>query len=591
VTKQIGVLIGVTFLPLMFLPASLANAQVSFAPVQKYPLKTAPHRAIIGDFNGDGKPDLAALSIYGGTVSILLNNGDGTFASPQNFPAIQPDPQGPTFFSGIALGDVNGDGKLDVIMSHTTDRNTGAGVINVLLGNGDGTLQGPTTTAIDSFAYNLFGVGDFNGDGKLDVLCGADDSTNTFSLLVLFLGNGIGGFTRASTSQPGYASAGVTAVIADVNHDGKLDVVLSRQTDPVIGFLGNGDGTFQPSFQVPAPTPAFFLSAGDFGHHGEPDLISTSFQQYQCVCPGFGVPPRWFATGPPGSATLLMAKGDGTFGGPGLISNADFLEPVAGDFDGDGNLDFAAAALAGPPPLAYSGSFTFFLGNGQGGFGAPVSSPLAATNIMLGEATNIAPGDLDGDGFSDLVQVASSSLQIALNTTATFSLSASAPGSPIQAGGMASYTVTVSQQHGFSNAVALSCSAPVSAGMHCSISPSSVTPGGTATLSISTMGASALLAEPANQSHSRLLFALWLPVGAIFFGGIRIRSKQCMSKSFLIVILGSVITTGLLVQVACGGGGATLKHNSNTAAGTYRITVTGTSGSIQHSTTTTLTVQ
>src|SRR5256885_15857290 len=99
---------------------------------------------------------------------------------------------------------------------------------------------------------------------------------------------------------------------------------------------------------------------------------------------------------------------------------------------------------------------------------------------MLGEATNIAPGDLDGDGFADLVQVASSSLQIALNTTATFSLSASAPGSPIQAGGMASYTVTVSQQHGFSNAVALSCSAPVSAGIDIFLLPSSLTPGGTA---------------------------------------------------------------------------------------------------------------
>lgn len=588
--KRIGFLISIAFLPLVSLPAFMANAQVSFAPVQNYPLKTAPYRVIIGDFNGDAKPDLAALSIYGGTVSILVNNGDGTFASAQYFPAIQPDPQGPTSFSGIVTGDVNGDGKLDVIVSHTIDRNTGAGVINVLLGNGDGTLQGPTSTAVDSFAYNLFGVGDFNGDGKLDVVCGADDSANTISLLVLFLGDGVGGFTRASTSPPGDAGRGVTAVVADVNHDGKLDVVLGTQNS-VTGFLGNGDGTFETSFRVPTPTPAFFLSAGDFDHDGVPDLISTSFQQYRCVCPGFGVPPRWFATGPPGSATLLMGKGDGTFGGPGLISNADFLEPVVGDFDGDGNLDFAAAALAGPPPLSYSGSFTFFLGNGKGRFSAPISSALATSNITPGEATNIAPGDLDGDGFTDVVQVFSSSLQVALNTTATFSLSTSAPGPPIQAGQTASYTITVSQQHGFSNAVALSCSPPVSAGVSCSVSPSSVTPGGTARLSVSTTGASAGLAEPTDQSRSGLLFALCLLVGAIFSGGIGIQFKQSRSKMFSAVTLALVFGAGLLVQVGCGGTERPLTHNSSTQAGTYTITVTATSGSIHHSATTTLTVQ
>src|SRR2546422_6844025 len=103
--------------------AAFVCAQVSFAPVQNYPLNTAPYRAVIEDFNGDGKPDLAALSIYGGTVGILVNKGDGTFASAQYSPAIQPDPQGPTFFSGIVTGDVNGDGKVDVIVSHTTDPN------------------------------------------------------------------------------------------------------------------------------------------------------------------------------------------------------------------------------------------------------------------------------------------------------------------------------------------------------------------------------------------------------------------------------------------------------------------------------------
>src|SRR5262249_52042458 len=89
-------------LALRYIPAS---AQIGFAPVQDYPLTAAPFRVVVGDINGDGKPDLVTLSIYGGTVSTLLNHGDGTFAPPRGFASLSADPAGPTFFSGIALGD------------------------------------------------------------------------------------------------------------------------------------------------------------------------------------------------------------------------------------------------------------------------------------------------------------------------------------------------------------------------------------------------------------------------------------------------------------------------------------------------------
>jgi FG-GAP-like repeat len=258
----------------LLMSAAPVRAQVSFAPAQNHPLKAVPFRALAGDLNGDGTPDIAALSIYGGTVTTLLNHGDGTFAPPRDFPALTPDPTGPTFFSGITLGDVDGDHNLDVILAHTIDVNTGTGIINVLLSNGDGTFQPPITTMVDSFAYRFIGVGDFNSDGRLDVACIADDPANTMQLVVLFLGNGDGTFVRKDSSRQ--APSG-DPTLADVNHDGKLDMVVPTK-DFVETFLGNGDGTFQVPIQSPIPAPAFSLSVGDFDHDGKPDLVTSSNQ-------------------------------------------------------------------------------------------------------------------------------------------------------------------------------------------------------------------------------------------------------------------------------------------------------------------------
>jgi hypothetical protein len=173
---------------------------------------------------------MVALSLSGGVISVLLNHGDGTFAPPRNFPALTPNPADPGFlFSGTRLGDVNGDHKLDVIVTQNTDFNTGTGVINVLLGNGDGTFRSPITTPVDSFAYKLVGVGDFNADGRLDVACIADDPIDTVVSLVLLLGNGDGTFVRESSSQPAAGYPGrVDLALAD-KHDGKPDVVIPTE--------------------------------------------------------------------------------------------------------------------------------------------------------------------------------------------------------------------------------------------------------------------------------------------------------------------------------------------------------------------------
>jgi hypothetical protein len=579
-------LLGITtWLMICTLPV-LASAQISFAPAQNYPLTAAPFRVVGGDLNGDGKPDLVVLSIYGGTVSTLLNHGDGTFAPPRGFAALTPDPAGPTSFSGITLGDVNGDHKLDVILAHTTDLNSGDGIINVLLGNGDGTLQSPISTPIGSFAYRFVGVGDFNSDGRLDVACIADDPANTMQLVVLFLGNGDGTFVRNTSSQPALYVGPYDAELADLNHDQKLDFVMVAQAQNAsqknfVGvYLGNGDGTLQAPLQAVTPQPTFDLSIGDFNHDGTPDLVTTSDQLVQCIPDPFN--PRCTNVGPPGSANLLLGNGDGTFKGPGKTFSGDYGLSVVGDFDGDGNLDFAAAQKS--ERQGYLGTFDFFLGDGVGNMSPP-------THIVQ-PIIDLFTADLDGDGFADLVWPTSSSLQVALNDSSTFSLISSDSGVPIPAGGTARYTISVTQQHGQSATVTFTCAVPAGSHISCSVSPQSVAAGATATLNVTTAGPSAGLVLPVGRSHQLPLYAAWLPLGAVFFAGVGLSGAPLWRRKLPALTVGCLLLVGLVSQVACGGeGNSPIVTNNGTRPGTYAITVTGTAGTISRSTAVNLTVQ
>jgi hypothetical protein len=336
----------------------------------------------VGDFNNDGIPDLVATTPNIGGISVFLGKGDGTF-TPVNNPqsGTLPTAYGAVPDGGatsVAVGDFNKDGKLDVIVGLSGVN--GAASVAVLLGNGDGTLQSETlfeTADIPSFVT----VADINGDGNLDWIT---NGTNT-SYVAIGLGRGDGTFLAARNFSADVSPYSVAA--ADFNKDGKLDLVVtnSGSTDTSI-LLGNGDGTFQPAVNIafPALSPSAVVT-GDFNNDGNPDFVV--FSQW---CPNFVNAPLY----------TYLGKGDGTFQTPvtttlsGLSSCASVNNMVAGDFNNDGKLDIAIAYNhdTGNPLIQ------ILLGKGDGTF-TPLT-PFSTGGISFGA---MVAGDLNKDGKLDLV--------------------------------------------------------------------------------------------------------------------------------------------------------------------------------------------
>jgi hypothetical protein len=216
----------------------------------------------------DGKLDLIVTN-SDGSVGILLGNGDGTF---QQAHAYGVNGVG---INSVAVADVNGDGKPDLVASSVCLADCSQkGGVGVLLGNGDGTFQSVVTYGSDGFALSV-AVADVNGDGKPDVLV-ANEPPNSLAVL---LGNGDGTFKLAVTYDLGVFADSIA--IADVNGDNKPDVVLAVGDYHRIGaagvMLGNGDGTFQPMVTYSSlGYNATFVAAADVNGDGSPDLLVTN---------------------------------------------------------------------------------------------------------------------------------------------------------------------------------------------------------------------------------------------------------------------------------------------------------------------------
>ncbi|MBI5021691.1 MAG: VCBS repeat-containing protein [Ignavibacteriales bacterium] len=332
-------------------------AQVSFAPAVDYVAGYIPMSVAIGDLNGDGKLDLAVANEGSGNVSVLLGNGDGTFQTAKNFNT-------GTYPRSVAIGDLNGDGFLDLAVA-----NSSSGNVSVLLGDGTGSFGAATNFSAGVGPYSV-AIADLNGDGSLDLAVANFSSLGPISVL---LGNGDGTFLPAQNVSAG--TRPISVATGYLNADGFLDLAVADYdyNGTVSVRLGNGDGTFLSAPDVSVGSYPFSVAIGDLNGDGFLDLAVANFSSNH--------------------VSVLLGYGDGTFQAAKNFSVPGGQRSVAiGDLNCDGKLDLAMARTA-----QYTSQNVYvLLGDGTGSFGT-------AMNFHCGKnSSSVAIDDLNKDGTLDL---------------------------------------------------------------------------------------------------------------------------------------------------------------------------------------------
>jgi hypothetical protein len=573
-----------------------------FAPTAGYAIGGSPStRAVLADFNGDGNIDVV-LSDNQSSVVLAKGSGDGTFQAAQDANIVVPpgssnaggaisiasaDFNGdgvPDFVVGqsstspglglvvfltnsggslakgvayaqndalsyVAVGDLNRDGKADIVAS-----NWATGAVEVLRGNGDGTFQSPTSIPLPGITNGLV-IADLNGDGWPDVVLAGKDP-----VVYVLLNDGKGSLTLAGTYP--ISGAGYELVAADVNNDGKPDLCIAMtSTTRVAILLGNGDGTFSaaPDYDTTLPSP-YGIAAGSLKKDGLLDLVITSPSS--------------------GSLAVAIANGAGSFGAPriypaSLLSSQ--LSPFPGevalsDVNGDGNLDIVYANSG------YS-SVGVLLGDGSGNFYGPTEFPTG------GGSWAVAIADLNKDGWPDVVTADAqfSGVSVLYNTDAPqpapdFTVAANPSAVHAISGGTTATTISLSSRNSFVGSVQLTCQ-NVTKTLSCTFTPSVVhLVEGRAASSKLTIAATRSDAAVLGSGKALMALAMIPILGGMFFW----RVPRATSKSALLALVAS-----LMLFSGCQG----LAPNKNTGQ-TYTISITAVAwNGISHSVQMQVTVQ
>jgi hypothetical protein len=343
---------------------------------------SAPNSIAVGDFNGDGKPDLAIPNAGNNNITILLGNRTGGFTQSKGSPFKVG--MGP---SAVAVGDFNGDGKTDLAISNVVSNN-----VSILLGNGFGSfaeVAGCSPFKVGAQKWWLGGpewpaslvVGDFNGDGKLDLAIAVVKD----NIVKIMLGNGFGGFSEAPGSPCAVGTNPWALAVGDFNGDGRPDLAVpNAENNNVTILLGNGNGGFYRAPGSPFPVGSYPRSVviRDFNEDGKPDLAILNAKSE--------------------NVTVLLGTGSGGFieaaGSPFILGS--IFNPIthgtwpfcaaAGDFNMDGKLDLAVSNT--------NNIVTVLLGNGTGGFSEAPDSPFG-----VGSSPKwVVVSDFNMDGKPDL---------------------------------------------------------------------------------------------------------------------------------------------------------------------------------------------
>ena len=353
----------------------------TFAPVTTYSTgaNNYPYSVALGDVNGDGRPDIVSANGSSSTAGVFLGQANGGFASMTAYST-----GAFSYPRSVALGDVNGDGRLDIVTANSSRSEVG-----VLLGQISGGFAPVTAYSVGATSYpSSVTLGDVNGDGRLDIVT-ANGNSSTVGVL---LGQAGGGFAPVTIYSTGASSNPNSVTLGDVNGDGQLDIVTANTDAGTAGvLLGQTRGSFGSvtAYSTGANSAPHSVTLGDVNGDGRLDIVTANSNT--------------------ATAGVLLGQTSGGFGPVTTYSTGGFNSPYSaslGDMNGDGRLDIVTAN---------NGTSTagVLLGQVGGTFGP-------ATNYSTGGQPWLATlGDVNSDGRLDIVtaNIAAFTTGVLLNTT------------------------------------------------------------------------------------------------------------------------------------------------------------------------------